>query len=287
MELEQYLNQNYSQQTAKRYLFALNRYLSNPQTATANYNQIMDYLGSLRKHQVSIRVELHAIKSYYRYLVETGQRADNPAESIKLRNDKSRAIQLQDLFTSEELERLLEREERYPILKNRNKIILSLLIYQALLTGEIKRLELNDIDLEAGLIKIKGSSKNNGRELKLTAKQVYWLMSYLEKDRIQLLKESTNQLIISKLGKAESGEGISYLISRMQGKFPNRKLTPKTIRQSVIANLLKSGKDLRLVQVYAGHKYPSSTEQYQQTDVEELKNEVLKFHPLDSMNQSK
>lgn len=281
MELEQYLNRNYSQQTGKRYLFALNRYLSNPQTATANYNQIMDYLGQLRKHQVSIRVELHAIKSYYRYLLETDQRTDNPAESIKLRNDKSRAIQLQDLFTSEELERLLDREERYPILKNRNRIILSLLIYQGLMSGEIKRLERNDIDLEAGLIKIKGSSKNNGRELKLTAKQVYWLMSYLEKDRIQLLKESTNQLIISKLGKAESGEGISYLVSSMQSIFPNRKLNPQTIRQSVIANLLKEGKDLRLVQVFAGHKYPSSTEQYKQNDVEELKNEVLKFHPLD------
>lgn len=281
MELEQYLNRNYSQHTAKRYLFALNRYLSNPKTSTANYTQIMDYLGQLRKHQGSIRVELHAIKSYYRYLVETGQRDDNPAESIKLRDDKSRDIQLQDLFTSEELERLLEREERYPILKYRNNIIISLLIYQGLMTGEIKRLELTDIDLEAGVIKIKGSPKNNGRELKLRAKQVYWLINYIEKDRIQLLKEAIEKLIVSKLGKAESGEGISYLISSMQARFPNRKLTAKSIRQSVIANLLKAGKDLRLVQVYAGHKYPSSTEQYRQNDVEELKHEVLKYHPLD------
>ena len=106
------------------------------------------------------------------------------------------------------------------------------------------------------------------------------MISYIQKDRKELLKEETNQLIISKTGKSESGDGISYLVSTMQYLYPNKELTPKTIRQSVIANLLKLGEDLRLVQVYAGHKYPSSTERYRQNDVEELKDEVLKYHPL-------
>ena len=38
-----------------------------------------------------------------------------------------------------------------------------------------------------------------------------------------------------------------------------------------ITNLLKQGKDLRLVQAFAGHKYPSTTELYKQTEVELLK----------------
>ena len=279
-DYQQYLNENYSPGTAKRYLFALKRYLSKSGNKTATYSQIMDYLGWLRKHQTSVRVDLHAIKSYYNYLVKTGQRADNPAQSIRLRDQTSRDIQLQDLFTPEELERLLNREERYPILKHRNKIIISLLIYQGLQTGEIKRLELSDLDLEAGTIEIKASRKSNGRVLKLRANQVYWLINYIEKDRKELLKAETNRLVISKIGKEESGEGISYLVHTMQYLYPNKELTPKTIRQSVIANLLKSGQDLRLVQVYAGHKYPSSTERYRQNDVEELKDEVLKYHPL-------
>ena len=48
----------------------------------------------------------------------------------------------------------------------------------------------------------------------------------------------------------------------------------------MIANLLKSGNDLRVVQAFAGHKYPSATERYKQTQVEELKQAVLKHHPL-------
>jgi len=48
----------------------------------------------------------------------------------------------------------------------------------------------------------------------------------------------------------------------------------------VIANLLKQGHDLRVVQTFAGHKYPSATEKYKQDDLEALKQEVLKYHPL-------
>jgi integrase/recombinase XerD len=40
--------------------------------------------------------------------------------------------------------------------------------------------------------------------------------------------------------------------------FPNRDLNAKTIRQSVITNLLKQKKDLRAVHVFAGHKKPGS-----------------------------
>ena len=105
-------------------------------------------------------------------------------------------------------------------------------------------------------------------------------MNYLQTDRSKLLKSETDNLIISKLGTAENGEGISYLMETFRDKFPGRKLNAQTIRQSVITNLLKQGKDLRLVQAFSGHKYPSTPEQYKQTRVEELKNQILKNHPL-------
>ena len=67
----------------------------------------------------------------------------------------------------------------------------------------------------------------------------------------------------------------------LRKKYPSRKLNPKTIRQSVSTYLLKEGKDLRIVQAFADHKHTSNTEKYNQTDMEELKIDVLKYHPLD------
>ena len=281
MELEQYLRERNAPGTVKRYLREIKLFFSSVEIPeTANYNQIMAYLGKLRTKQNNISPSLHAIKKYYSYLVATGERKDNPAKSIWLRDKRSRDIQLQDLFKPEELEKLLDRQERYPILKNRNQIIISLLIYQALTNGEIKDLELENINLEAGTVYIKAGRKTNARTLKLQSRQVFWLMNYIREDRPKLLKVNSKKLIISKLGTAENGEGIGYIIETCRHLFPDRRLNAKTIRQSVITNLLKEGKDLRIVQAFAGHKYPSATEQYKQSQVEELKAQILKYHPL-------
>jgi len=287
MELEQYLKERVAPSTAKRYLreielFFLSSEEKSIHPKTATYSQIMDYLGELRKKTKSkkINCSLHAIKKYYNYLLAADLRQDHPCRYIKLRDKSSRDIQLQDLFKAEELEQLLEKKERYKLLKNRNQIIISLLIYQALTNGEVKNLDLNDINLEQGTIYIKPGRKTNSRTLKLQSKQVFWIMKYLQEDRPKLLKVETEKLIISSRGTAETGEGICYIIETQRHLFSNKKLNAKTIRQSVITNLLKQGKDLRIVQAFAGHKYPSTTERYKQTQVEELKNQILKYHPL-------
>lgn len=281
MELEQYLRERNAPGTVKRYLREIELFFSSVENPKeSNYSQIMAYLGKLRTKQNNISPPLHAIKKYYSFLVATGQRKDNPAKSIRLRDKRSRDIQLQDLFKPEELESLLDRKERYVILKNRNQLIISLLIYQGLTNGEITNLQLEAINLEQGTIQVKAGSKTNGRVLKLTGQQVFWLMNYIGEDRPKLIKADTQKLIISKLGTEETGEGIGYLIETCRHLYADRKLNAKTIRQSVIANLLKEGKDLRIVQAFAGHKYPSATEQYKQSQVEELKTQILKYHPL-------
>jgi integrase/recombinase XerD len=300
MELEQYLKTRVAPGTAARYMREIDPFFlslerkksvssdkANVSAAhpavTATYQDIMEYIGERRKrykNAATIGCVLQAIKHFYAYLVATGQRKDNPVKSIRLRGKQGRDIQLQDLFKTEELELLLDRKERYPLLRNRNLIITSLLIYQGLTNGDIKNLELKDIDLEKAIIYIKATRKTNQRTLKLHSNQIFWLMNYLSEDRSRLLKSKTDKLIISKLGTVETGEGINYVIETKKYLFPERKLNPKTIRQSVITNLLKNGKDLRLVQAFAGHKYPSATELYKQTEVEILKNQIMKCHPL-------
>jgi integrase/recombinase XerD len=281
--LKEYLEENNAPSTVKRYLKEINLFISSVESPqNASYSQIMDYLGLQRKRYKNVQTIvciLSAIKKYYSYLIATKQREDNPAKSIKLRDNKHRDIQLQDLFSSEELETLLERKERYSDLKTRNKTIISLLIYQALTTGEITKLTLENINLEAGTVYIKEGRKSNSRTLKLKTTQIMLLYEYIHQSRPKLLNTDTDKLVISKSGNPESGEQISYLVGTFKKQFRGRNLNPKTIRQSVITNLLKE-KDLRKVQVFAGHKYPSATEQYKQSDVEELKNEILKYHPL-------
>ena len=87
-------------------------------------------------------------------------------------------------------------------------------------------------------------------------------------------------MILTRRYQAERGCGVHDVVKAYKYLFQDRILTPLAIRQSVIANLLKAGKDNRAVQVFAGHNSPMTTERYQQTGIEELTVVVLKFHPL-------
>lgn len=282
--LDEYLRKHHSPATAKAYQREIEIYIkANLQAAQASFKDVMEYIGTLRKKYgsaASIHRIVSSIKVYYKYLNHIGQRKDNPARSIRLRDKRHKALQVQDLFTTKELELLLERKERYSDLQLRNQVVISLLIYQALTTGEMAALTLQDINLEEGTIKIKATPKTNARELKLKTKQIMLLHKYINEVRIKLLSVTTEKLIITKLGTAETGEGINYLVSTYKKLFPDRNLNPKTIRMSVITNLLKEGKDLRIVQAFAGHKYPSATERYKQNGIEELKQVIQKLHPL-------
>jgi integrase/recombinase XerD len=286
MKLEEYLLQDHTSQTVKIYLRDIRVYLdyvTEEKAAVATYQDIMQYVDYLRKQYQNPRTinrMLYGVKAWYQWLWQTGQRADHPCRYITLKDAKTQDIQLQDLFTSSELEQLMERKERYESVRIRNQVAISLLIYQGLRLTEAEQLKVQDIDLEAGTIYSKGMAKTLPRTLKMKPHQIMLFYKYIHKIRPEIISENTDHLILNIRGKAMKADSINYLIETFKNYFPDRNLNAKTIRQSVIANLLKEGKDLRVVQVFAGHKNPSSTEKYRQTGLEELKSAIQKHHPL-------
>ena len=286
MTIKKYLFQHYTKDTAKIYGFEIDNYLSNyPQADQAVYKDVMSYMGTLRtryNNASTLNRILASIKAYYDFLCYTGQRTDNPARSIKLRDQRSRDIQLQDLFTREELETLLERPERYTNLAYRNRVMISLLIYQALHPGEMEVLTVSDINLSTGNIYIKPTTSTNKRELQLKPSQVLLFYHYIHETRPKLLagKKSDALLIGIRGTPMKADDIVKHVMRSYKGLYPGRQVNAQTIRQSVIANLLKQGHDLSLVQAFAGHKYPSSTERYKQNEIETLRDAVQKYHPM-------
>lgn len=286
MNIESYLKINYSPDTAKAYKREIEIYLSNyPSAEKANYKDLANYIELLRNRYSkasTISRIVSSLKVYYDYLCSEGIRNDNPTKAIKLRDKQSRDIQLQDLFTTQELEILLNRKERYTNLDYRNKVLSSLLIYQALHPGEIENLLVENIDLNTGGIYIKSTFKTNSRTLQLKPNQILLFHQYITEIRVKLLNgNASNALLIGIRGRAMSGEDITKHIKRsFKECYPNRKVNAQTIRQSVITNLLKQGHDLSLVQSFAGHKYPSTTEKYKQSEIETLQAAINKYHPI-------
>ena len=285
--IENYLKKHYTKKTVIAYSREIEIFIANnPTNKTYTYTDIINYLGNLRirySNAKTINRILSSIKAYYSYLCFIKERKDNPTKSIKLRDKQNRDIQLQDLFSAEELEKLqTAKPERFIKLDYRNKVLISLLIYQALKPNEIEALQVDDINLEQATIYIKSSIKSNSRTLGLKATQIILFKNYIDDIRLKLLRENESNLFM--IGQRKTpmvAEDITKHIKRSYGKYyAPRNVNAQTIRQSVITNLLKKNNDLRFVQAFAGHKTPSTTEKYKQSNVTQLKLALETHHPF-------
>ncbi|MBK9378673.1 MAG: tyrosine-type recombinase/integrase [Saprospiraceae bacterium] len=294
MKLENYISQHYSTKSVKRYTRQIEQFkevLGN-NADQSNYQDILNYIGTLRErklHPKSLRNHLHSLKIYFRYLVEIKIRKDHPCENLQLKDQINKSILVESLYSKEELEMFYQeftKRNENTIENTKNKIILGLLIYQALTSSEIIELKVSDINLEEGTIKIKGNdqktkSGNKGRILALKPKQILLIHEYLKTYRKELWKRQkpskrTDYFLLNERGLQLYG---SYM-NRMLDKLTNKKYSPLKIRQSVIANLLKENHDLRVVQEFAGHRKTGSTEAYKRTGFEELRVSIERLHPL-------
>ncbi|MFA6924770.1 MAG: site-specific integrase [Bacteroidales bacterium] len=286
---EKYLEKKFfSKETKKAYrCITENFLLSNPKANAYNYQDILNYMAEISKHQISKatkQAKLTAIKKYYDYLVEEGIREDHPCRTLNIKGIRKKGIIFTDLFTMAELETLMEREERFIKMEETHKVIMSLLIYQALLPSEIIAIKTKHIDLEKGTIYAKGGRELIARHLELQPKQYRLLDEYIYKTRKKLLRKGkeNDYLILNFRGKNyEGADGIGYLIETLKPCFPDRNLTTKSIRDSVISYWVNDRKiPLEQAQLLAGHRWISSTLRYRQTSIEEQREILKKFHPM-------
>ena len=304
MTLKSYLQKQYSTTAISGYENMINRFVLalGDKAETAGYTDVLDYIGLLREqklHPKSLRNNLFAIKIYYNYLIKSGQRKDHPCKFLYLKDQINRAIQVEALYPKEVLEELYESWQspptgrppvpvrtgagKNPAHQARNKIIISLLVYQALLVLEIVQIKTGDINLENGMIHIKGNARNKGRTLNLKPNQILLFHNYLKNDyksyqRKQKPGKRQEYFLLTGAGLPLQPVSINRIINA--GKEKQDKLLPLKIRQSVIAHLLKENNDIRIVQAFAGHRRAGSTEAYKQTELEELKTAIEKLHPL-------
>ena len=288
MELKDYLLKNYSKTTLASNLYIICQFTDYTIGAeTATYQDVLTYIAHLRKknqHPKTIRNNLFAIKIYYRWLIGEGKRNDHPCQDLYLQDQINRSIDVENLYTKKQLEEFLETvKTKKQHLFLRDKTMVSLLVYQALTVLEISQLNIDDVNLDEGTVFIKGNIKNKSRTLNLQSSQIMLLHKYLQEGRINLLERKNKSLKEEALVLSENGTRVKqHSISRQINyhRETHEKMTPMKIRQSVIAHLLKSGNDLRVVQVFAGHRRAASTEEYKQTGLEELKASIQRYHPL-------
>jgi integrase/recombinase XerD len=247
-----------------------------------SYADVLAYMKYYQKKgtsQRTIQNYLNMIRHFYDYLVEQKQIEINPAAGIKLQGIKRKT--LYPIFTPQELHAIYNSFEVIRLTDKRDKVMLGLLVYQGLRTEELGKLEVSHVKMKEGKIEVPGGRKSNARTLQLESHQVLEMYEYILQVRKEILEKSgakTEKLFIGLDGGTEIAPFTHYMLVKVGRKYKGIE-NAKQLRASVIMKWLKQY-NLREVQYLAGHRYISSTEAYQQNEMEGLSEEVNKFHPL-------
>ncbi|MBF6652479.1 hypothetical protein C3B47_06210 [Flavobacterium columnare] len=282
-----YLEKNgYSNKSFPVFQRAINRldiWMNNFGTTkeTIDYKTFLKYVEELKKTAIktnTLQSYIGSLKTYFKYLQEENYRVDNPIESINIKG-KVKTV-LGNLLTADELEDLYYsyQTKDNDLARKRNKIIIGLLVYQGVHTKELQHLKEEHIELYKGKIHIPQTARTNGRTLEIKPWQLMEMMEYIQQIKPQIVPKNEEQLFTSSYGNTNISNVLKKISEELKLINYNYQNAIQ-IRNSVIVNWLKTN-NLRKTQYFAGHRYISSTERYQQDNLEELHEMINNFHPI-------
>ena len=284
------LQKGYSIKSSERYLKDIERYKKwldkeNITEEAVSYNDITHFIQSKKGtvKQITIQAVLASLKQYYNYLQELGFIAENPTVNVQIKGIKRKV--LHNILSKQDLEKIYfdyKNSQSESLSKKRNEIIVSLLVYQGLNTNDLQSLITKDVKLREGKIFVKGSRRSNERTLKLESHQILDFMEYTLQVRQTILTETKKEtdLFFVTQGNSLKLQNVMQKLMQELYKQNGQVKSVKQIRASVITGWLKVY-NLREVQYFAGHRYVSSTENYLINDLEDLKEDINKYHPIE------
>lgn len=248
--------------------------------ANVNKTLIITYLMGLQKSGKSVSTvsrNIASLRSFYQFLLNEGIISKDP--TINLQSPKQEK-KLPSILTPKEVEILLEQPNLDCSKGIRDKAMLELLYASGIRVSELIALNVDDVNLYMDYI-ISSKDTPNERVIPIGKMAVNYLGIYIEKHRINLIKDSEEKsLFVNYHGKRLTRQGFWKIVRgyTKQAKI-NKNITPHTLRHSFAAHLLQNGADLKSVQEMLGHADISTTQVYTLVTKNKIKEVYKKAHP--------
>jgi integrase/recombinase XerD len=241
---------------------------------------ILKYLIVLRRQGLEARSRarhLVALRGFFRFLYQEKMTAADPTRLIDL--PKS-GLHLPVVVPSDDIRRLLAAPDVQGPKGKRDAAMLELLYAAGLRVSELIALHLNQLNLEAGFVRVVGKgSKERIVPIGRQAKEA--LQTFIATGRPQLLKKDQSPFVfVARRGCPMTRQGFWKLIKKYTLKSGiNYRISPHIIRHSFASHLLEGGADLRAVQIMLGHADIATTQIYTHVTAERLKAVHRRYHP--------
>ena len=242
---------------------------------------VRSYLAYLIEQGVvkrSIARKLSALRSFYRYLMREQIISVNPvATTSSPKLDK----RLPAFLSLEQVVRLITSPDLSTPLGLRDRALMELLYACGMRVSELASLNLEQIDLGSGEMRVWG--KGSKERLVLMGKPaIDALTAYLDRGRPELIgKKGNAALLLNRYG----GRLTERQVQRILVKYANsvgidKRVYPHLLRHTFATHLLDGGADLRVVQELLGHASLTSTQIYTHVTKSQAKKVYLAAHPM-------
>jgi len=219
---------------------------------------------------------LASLKNFYAYLVSTGFVESTPVLDIHIDRGEKK---LPQILTGREIEQLLAQPACVDAKGFRDKAMLEVMYATGIRVSELIELDVDDVNLDLGIIKCAGAKKT--RAIPLYPAALRSLSTYMREVRAGLVASVDERaLFVNINGVRMSRQGFWKILKHYQAAAHIEKdITPHTLRHSFAVHLLENGADLSSVQELMGHSDISSTQMYSHMINQKLKSVYDKCHP--------
>jgi integrase/recombinase XerD len=225
----------------------------------------------------SLARSLSSIKGFYQYMVRENYIEVNPAALIE---SPKQGRPIPKSLTEADVEALLAAPNVGTDLGLRDRAMLELLYACGLRVSELIELDMSQLNLSAGVVKVFGKGSKE-RLVPVGEVAQNWLQKYIKQARPQLLKvASSGVLFPSNRGQHMTRQTFWHRIKQHGITAGIQKpLSPHVIRHAFATHLLNHGADLRVIQMLLGHSDLSTTQIYTHVATQRLQNLHSQHHP--------
>lgn len=245
----------------------------------ASQVNISDYLSHLEQEGRSgatVSRNLASLKNFYAYVVSSGFMESTPVTEIHVDRGEKK---LPQILSGREIELLLAQPVCVDAKGFRDKAMLEVMYATGIRVTELIDLDVDDVNLELGIIKCAGAKKS--RSIPLYPAALKALTAYMVDIRRGMLADPEEKaLFVNVSGVRMSRQGFWKILKHYQSTAHiEKEITPHTLRHSFAVHLLENGADLGSVQELMGHSDISSTQMYTHMINQKLKSVYDKCHP--------
>jgi integrase/recombinase XerC len=282
------LERNSSPMTVKSYaedLFALRDFLSQDSgkvpeitaLTTGNIRAFVAHLHSSGYAASSVSRRLSSVKSFCKFLCRQAVMERNPAEGLRSPRGGKR---LPKFMATNQITALLEAPPAHDPMGLRDRALLETCYGGGLRVAELVAIDLGDLDLETGIVRVQGKGKRERLAPigKYAVQAIERWMAVRKPDTTASAKHQ-KALFLNKHGTRLTTRSVGRMIEKyllQVGLDP--KISPHTLRHTFATHLLDRGADIRSVQELLGHASITTTQIYTHLTTDRLRQEYDKAH---------